>query len=217
MDPDQILDAAQAVFSREGLRAASLRAIAREAGCDPALIYYHFDSKEAMFTALLDRRIPPLIEDLHRLADPADARPMPLRLWEVLGIYHRRLGADPGLRSLVRGEIVKGAEGIQDLIQAKVLGAALHVRALLEQGVARGEIRPDLPALLSTFFLVRLQLEILDLLPVIGARVMGVAPEVAVAEGERAWMQIFWRGIAADPLAPLPDLLPFAEPARPLA
>ncbi|WP_306591959.1 TetR/AcrR family transcriptional regulator [Geothrix sp. 21YS21S-4] len=204
--PDQILDAAQAVFTREGLRAASLRAIARQAGCDPALIYYHFDSKEAMFTALLDRRIPPLVEDLQRLADPADARPMPLRLWDVLGIYQRRLGGDAGLRSLIRGEIVKGAEGIHALIQEKVLGAGAYVRALLQQGVARGEIRPDIHPLLTTFFLVRLQLEILDLLPVVGAHVMGLAPEVAVAEGERAWLQLFWRGIAADPFAPLPPL-----------
>ena len=38
VDPDQLLDAAQAVFAEDGLRAASLRAIARRAGCDPALI-----------------------------------------------------------------------------------------------------------------------------------------------------------------------------------
>ena len=74
MDADQLLNAAQEVFARDGLRAASLRAIARQAGCDPALIYYHFDSKEAMFTALLDRRIPPLVEELKQLADPSDDR-----------------------------------------------------------------------------------------------------------------------------------------------
>ena len=204
MDADQLLDAAQEVFAREGLRAASLRAIARQAGCDPALIYYHFDSKEAMFTALLAKRFPPLVEDLRRLADPADGRHTALRLWEVLGLYHRHLGGDPGLRSLIRGEIVRGAEGIQELIQSRVIGAATQVRALLEQGIARGEVRKDLHTLLSTFFLLKLQLEILDVLPVVASRILGLPPEQAVAEGERAWLQLFWRGIAADPAAPLP-------------
>ena len=209
VDADQLLDAAQVVFSREGLRAASLRAIAREAGCDPALIYYHFDSKEAMFTALLDRRFPPLVEELKRLADPMDARPTILRLWDVLGTYHRTLSQDAGIRSLVRGEIVRGTEGIQELIRTRMSGAATHVRGIIDQGILRGEIRPDLHPLLATFFLVKLQLEILDVLPMVAPRVLDVAPETAVAVGERAWLELFWRGIATDPAAPHPSLPDF--------
>lgn len=206
MDPDQILDAAKEVFARDGLRAASLRAIAKQAGCDPALIYYHFTSKEAMFTALLARGIPPMVEDLGRLADPADGRHTALRLWDVLRVYHRRLGNDPGLRGLVRGEIVRGTEGIQELIQRHVLGGANHVRNILDQGIQRGEVRKDLHPLLSTFFLLKLQLEILDVLPVVAPRILGLSPEEAVAQGEKAWLQLFWRGIAEDPSAPTPPL-----------
>jgi len=206
VDADQLLDAAQEVFAREGLRAASLRAIARQAGCDPALIYYHFDSKEAMFTALLDRRFPPVIRELTHLADPSDTRPTVLRLWEVLCIYHRHLGGDPGIRSLVRGEIVRGTEGIQELIQGRMAAAATQVRNLLEQGIARGEVRPGLHPLLATFFFVKLHLEILDVLPMVAPRFLTLTPEAAVREGERGWLELFWRGIAADPLAPLPPL-----------
>jgi hypothetical protein len=121
-------------------------------------------------------------------------------------IYHKRLSHNPGIRSLVRGEIVRGTEGIQELIQNQVGGAAQQVKAILEQGIARGEVRQDLDPLLSTFFLVKLHLEILDVLPVVASRLLGVPPEAAVAEGERAWMQLFWRGIAADPTAPVPSL-----------
>lgn len=214
MDPDQILDAAKEVFARDGLRAASLRAIARQASCDPALIYYHFDSKEAMFTALLARGIPPMVEDLGRLAEPTDVRHTALRLWDALRVYHCRLGLDPGLRGLVRGEIVRGTEGIQELIQRHVLGGAIHVKHILEQGIQRGEVRKDLHTLLSTFFLLKLQLEILDVLPVVAPRILGLSPGEAVAEGERAWLHLFWRGIAADPTAPLPPLpMPSPGPA----
>lgn len=211
VDADHLLDAAQEVFSQEGLRAASLRAIAKQAGCDPALIYYHFDSKEAMFMALLDRRFPPLVEELKRLAESSDDRPTVLRLWDVLGIYHRHLSCDAGIRSLVRGEIVRGTEGIQELIQIRMAEAATQIRAILDQGVLRGEVRPDLHPLLATFFLVKLHLEILDVLPMVAPRVLGVTPHAAVAEGERTWMQLFWRGVSANPTAPFP-MLPDLEP-----
>jgi AcrR family transcriptional regulator len=209
VEANQLLDAAQVVFSREGLRSASLRAIAREAGCDPALIYYHFDSKEAMFTALLDRRVPPLVEALKGIADPVDRRPTPLRLWDILGAFHGHLSHDPGFRSLIRGEIVRGAEGIQAHIQAYLGGAAQQVRGVIEQGVARGDVRPDLPPFLATFFLVRLHLEILDLLPVVAPRILGLAERPTVDVAERAWLQLYWRGIAADPAAPCPPLPAF--------
>lgn len=48
-----ILDAARRVFEREGLEGASMRAIAREAGYAPGALYFHFDSKEAVYGALL--------------------------------------------------------------------------------------------------------------------------------------------------------------------
>lgn len=50
---DLILDAARAVFAAEGLEGASLRAIAARAGYTPAALYFHFDSKEAIYGELL--------------------------------------------------------------------------------------------------------------------------------------------------------------------
>lgn len=52
-----ILAAARAVFEREGLDGASLRAIAAEAGYTPAALYFHFDSKEALYAEVLGRSI----------------------------------------------------------------------------------------------------------------------------------------------------------------
>lgn len=206
VDPDRILDAAQAVFAKEGLQAASLRAIARQAGCDPALIYYHFDSKEALFGALLARRFPAVLQEVEALADAEDSRPASERLWAVLRVYHRHLKDDPGIRSLIRGELVRGAEGVASLIEARVRPVLACIRAIFEQGVARRELRPDLDPLLGTFFLVKMQLEILDVLPVVLPRFTPLSPEAAVRTGMRAWFELFWRGIALDPAAPLPPL-----------
>ncbi|GLH72482.1 hypothetical protein GETHLI_09840 [Geothrix limicola] len=206
VDPDQILDAAQAVFAEEGLRAASLRAIARQAGCDPALIYYHFDSKETLFKALLDRRFPAVLHDVERLADPADVRPTALRLWEVLLIYHRHLKDDPGIRAMIRGEIVRGAEGLTHLIEKRVRPIVVHVSRIIEQGMARGDLRPDLPPLLTTFFLVKMQLEILDVLPAVLPHFTNLPPQEVLLTGMRSWFDLYWRGVALHPASPLPPL-----------
>src|ERR1044072_4726867 len=48
-----ILDAARAVFEADGLDGASLRAIAAAAGYTPAALYFHFDSKEAIYAEVL--------------------------------------------------------------------------------------------------------------------------------------------------------------------
>jgi len=48
-----IRTAAREVFEREGLEGASLRAIAARAGYTPAALYFHFDSKEAIYADVL--------------------------------------------------------------------------------------------------------------------------------------------------------------------
>ena len=48
-----ILEAARDVFMAEGLEGASLRAIAARAGYTPAALYFHFDSKEAIYAEVL--------------------------------------------------------------------------------------------------------------------------------------------------------------------
>jgi AcrR family transcriptional regulator len=48
-----ILDAARQTFERDGLDGASLRSIAAAAGYTPAALYFHFDSKEAIYAEVL--------------------------------------------------------------------------------------------------------------------------------------------------------------------
>ncbi|MQA77290.1 MAG: TetR family transcriptional regulator [Streptosporangiales bacterium] len=52
---EQILDAATRAFARTGFAATSLEDVATEAAITPVLLYRHFDSKAAMYRAVLDR------------------------------------------------------------------------------------------------------------------------------------------------------------------
>lgn len=63
-----ILDAARAVFETEGLDGASLRAIAVAAGYTPAALYFHFDSKEAIYAEVLRESLANLRQTVDRAA-----------------------------------------------------------------------------------------------------------------------------------------------------
>ena len=61
-----VLDAARTVFGQTGVEGASIREIARQAGYTPGAIYSYFESKEAIYGALL-------AESLERLNAAVDA------------------------------------------------------------------------------------------------------------------------------------------------
>jgi AcrR family transcriptional regulator len=55
-----LLDAAERLFSRDGIAESSLRAITAEAGANLASVNYHFGSKEGLVRAVFARRLGPL-------------------------------------------------------------------------------------------------------------------------------------------------------------
>ncbi len=54
----KVIEAAYRLFLRQGYHGTPMRQVARRAGVTPAAIYNHFESKEALFTAVLLARVP---------------------------------------------------------------------------------------------------------------------------------------------------------------
>jgi AcrR family transcriptional regulator len=52
---DRIIDAAMTVFRRHGFRRSSIEQAAEAAGLTRQALYHHFDSKEALFRAVIER------------------------------------------------------------------------------------------------------------------------------------------------------------------
>lgn len=66
---EAILDAARARFSTAGFREATVRAIAGDAGVDPALVMHYFGSKQGLFVAAMEFPLDPA-EVVPRLVGP---------------------------------------------------------------------------------------------------------------------------------------------------
>jgi AcrR family transcriptional regulator len=65
----QLLDAAERVFARDGLRGASVETIALEAGYSTGAIYSNFKGKEDLFLTLVEERIDPRLAKVYEAAE----------------------------------------------------------------------------------------------------------------------------------------------------
>jgi AcrR family transcriptional regulator len=66
-----LLDAATRVFARSGYSNATVDDVAAEAGLSKGAVYWHFESKAALFAALLEERIDRPVEALMRITEEA--------------------------------------------------------------------------------------------------------------------------------------------------
>jgi AcrR family transcriptional regulator len=61
----EIIEAAKRVFAAKGYDGASLRAVAREADVDPALVHHYFDGKASLFVAAMALPFDPRVVPMH--------------------------------------------------------------------------------------------------------------------------------------------------------
>jgi AcrR family transcriptional regulator len=61
---DELVDAAERLFSRQGFHATSIDAVAAEAGFTKGAVYSNFDSKEDLFFAVYERRVDRRVEEM---------------------------------------------------------------------------------------------------------------------------------------------------------
>jgi len=126
-----LLDTAIAQFSRSGIAATSLRAIATEANVTPAMLHYYFGDKARLVQALIDERLLPALV------------PMRARL--------EQLGSDPAV--LIEGFV----RGIAAVVANHPWLPPLWVREVLCEGGALREVLfsqaiPNLPQMLAQRF-----------------------------------------------------------------
>jgi AcrR family transcriptional regulator len=88
---EDLIDAAEELFTANGFHATSLDAVAIAAGYTKGAVYSNFSSKEDLFFAVYERRVARHEAHVAELfADPPDAREAILRVIEAVGDLRRR-------------------------------------------------------------------------------------------------------------------------------
>ena len=109
---ERILDAGEKLFAEHGYAGTTLRDVASAVGIRTPSLYNHFASKEALYAAVLERGIRPLMDALAELV----ARPNPAGGKELLELAMRVLGDRPNLPRLVQYEIFTGGARLTSLL-----------------------------------------------------------------------------------------------------
>jgi AcrR family transcriptional regulator len=139
----QILAAAMACFTRNGVHPTSVQDICREAGISIGGLYRHFPSKWEIIEALFAQGD----ASNHELLDAlqADERP-PEELEQTLDSSFHRF-AEPGGGDIIRFSLAMHAEAARDPRIATLLAGQLaHVTEAFSAGVADAQRRGTLPS-----------------------------------------------------------------------
>jgi len=140
--PQEILDAALAVFAERGFAAARMDDIARRAGVAKGTIYLYFDSKEAVFKALLSESIGDRIAAIAELARRHTGSTIAL-LSAALRNFGMFLSTTD--RVVLPKIIIAEAGNFPELARfyrSELIDRGLGLlRGIVERGIASGELR----------------------------------------------------------------------------
>jgi AcrR family transcriptional regulator len=145
--PAEIVAAALEVFVERGFAATKLEEVARRAGVTKGTVYLYFDSKEALFKAVVRETIVPCIAQGEALAEAhtGSARELLVKLvqgwWQLIG--ETQLS---GIPKLMLAEAVNFPSLARFYYDEVVTRGQKLMAGALERGIASGEFRAlDVP------------------------------------------------------------------------
>jgi TetR/AcrR family transcriptional regulator len=139
---EQILDAAEALFARQGLGPTTIKEIGSAARQNPALIYYYFGSKEELYQAVLQRVIGAMLALGEAAFEASPSPPEAIRAL-VAAQLEFVLGHPNAPRLLVRELIDHDARRAEATLLQLAAGVFQRLCKVIEQGQQQGQFRRD--------------------------------------------------------------------------
>src|SRR5580765_8275259 len=134
VSPDRILAAAALEFSERGYAGARVDRIARRAGVNKAMLYYHFGSKQSLYRILLRQIFSRAADRLQPIA--AAELPAEDKIIRLIGAIAAFTAEHAFFPAIMLREVADGGVHL-DRETLKVLAALpLTVGAIVRQGVA---------------------------------------------------------------------------------
>ena len=146
--PQQIVEAAIRVFARNGYYNSRVSDIAREAGIASGTIYLYFRTKEEILVTLFREQMASFVAHLrHEIAGERDAV---AKIRRLVALHFSVLEQNPALAEVVQVELRQGNKFFRGASAHEVSAYFELIGSVLDEGVAAGTFRPDLPVKVAT-------------------------------------------------------------------
>ena len=146
--PQQIIDAAIRVFARNGYYNSRVSDIAREAGIASGTIYLYFKTKDDILVTLFREKMAEWVVAM-RKAVAAERDPV-AKIKKIVALHFTVLEENPALAEVVQVELRQGHKFFRGASAHEVSAYFDVIQAVLEEGIAAGRIRRDLPVKVAT-------------------------------------------------------------------
>lgn len=145
----QIIDAAREVLVEEGYDSLTTARVAESVGVTSAGVHYHFETKEDLLAALVNRLREQLAETLSgHDGPPEDQLAAIVRQQFEMAEAVRELTAPPGIQLVLAGA---QPGPVQDALVSYVNTYVAHVTDVIESGVASGAFETPDPERVAVF------------------------------------------------------------------
>ena len=141
--PQELLDAALALFVEKGFSATRSEEVARRAGVSKGTLYLYYPSKEELFKAVVRHNLSSLIAEGRELAQQFEGSSSDL-LSLLLHTWWDRFGNTPaaGIHKIVISEVRNFPELAQFYTDEVILPADQLFSMCVQRGIQSGEFRP---------------------------------------------------------------------------
>ena len=142
---DAVFDSAAAQFAKGGFDGVSVDDIARDAGVNKAMIYYHFADKLALYRAVLAEGLSRMGATVSAIASATDAPA--IKLDRFIDAFVRMTETRPWMPALMLREIAEGAPRLDADTMSHMRVVITSFAAILKQGQESGVFRRIHPIL----------------------------------------------------------------------
>src|SRR5262245_57212831 len=144
----QIVTVAAELFSEKGFRGTTTKEIADRAGVSEPIIFRHFPSKEALYSAILDHKTRESSDRIQEHLKEAASRKDDVAFFGSLAYHtlevHRK---DPTLMRLLLYSALEGHELSDIFFASTAQEIRIHLRRYIKQRVADGAFRDIDPSI----------------------------------------------------------------------
>lgn len=146
---ERILDAAEQLFAAQGYAGTSLRDVAGAVGLRTPSLYNHFESKEALYEAVLERGISPVLRALVEAVESSGAHAAD-RLVKTL---MAQLAERPKLPQLIQHEALTGGGRLSPMLREWIIPVFTSADRMIAAGPAASRWRSEqLPLLVIAMY-----------------------------------------------------------------